>query len=169
MKPPALPSTLAGAGLVAAGLAVALVAFYIWQRGSVAAAAAGAGQAAGRAVVGAAGGLVVGGVSAASEVVGLPTPSDTMTDPAHVRFFIDRAGYWTASQWAGVPALVAAARMDAGTGTPPPANSPAGRYLAALPAREEPPTVPAANGSPNPAGAIAPADLFDPYSPFIGA
>ncbi|MCV2361658.1 hypothetical protein LNV08_22055 [Paucibacter sp. TC2R-5] len=100
---------------------------YIWQRGGIAQAAAGAGAAMGGAVVDAAGGAVTGVVTGASQAVGIPTPAQTTTDAAVARWIIDNAGYWEASKWCGLPALLKGAAMDAGTGSPPPAQSAAGR------------------------------------------
>lgn len=115
MKAPAAPFITAGLVLAGAGLLL------LWVRTQ--GGAAGAGQALGAAAVDAAGGAVSGAVGAVSGAVGLPSPSQTTTDPAVARWIIDQYGYLTASTWAGVPALVRAATMDAGTGTAPPAGT----------------------------------------------
>lgn len=98
-------------GVVGAGL-------YVWKKGSVSAAAAGAGAA----VVNAAGAAASGAVGAVSSSVGLPTPDQTTTDAAVARWIIDHpsGGYLAASKWAGVPALMAALSMPAGSGYAPP-------------------------------------------------
>jgi hypothetical protein len=105
----------------------AVIGLYVWKRGGVAQAAQGAGEAIGGAVIDLGGGAVSGVVGGVSSAVGLPTPSDTTTDASVARWIIDNFGYWEASKWCGVPALVKGAAMDAGTGKAPPANSPAGR------------------------------------------
>ena len=107
-------------------LGVVGVGFYVWSRGGLSNAAKGAGAA----VVNAAGAAVNGAVGAVSEAVGLPTPDDTTTDPRVARWIIDNAGAWQASKWAGVPALVAAAQLPAGSGKPP---APGTRLAAAFP------------------------------------
>lgn len=99
-----------------AGLAVA---WYVWKKGGVAAAASSAGAA----VVDAAGGVASGAVGAVSAGVGLPTPSDTTTDARVARWLIDNVGWWQASLWSGVPALLAAGSLPAGSGVAPPAGS----------------------------------------------
>ncbi len=99
---------------------------YVWKKGGVTAAASSAGAA----VVNATGAAASGAVGAVGASVGLPTPTETVTDPAVARWIIDHAGYWEASKWCGVPALVQGAAMDAGTGVPPPAASAAGRRFA---------------------------------------
>ncbi len=114
MRAPMLPGVPALALLVLAGLGL-----WVWTRGGM----ANAGQAAGAGLVNAAGGVVVGAVSAVSDGVGIPTPGQTTTDAAVARWIIDNRGYFEASRWAGVPALVAALQMDAGTGRPPAAGS----------------------------------------------
>lgn len=114
MKAPAVPLSVA---LVALGAGAVL--FYVWKKGGVSQAASAAGSAVVSAGVGAATG-VVGGLG---EVAGLPLPSDTTTDPRVARWLIDREGYFTASQWVGLPALWAAASLPAGSGTAPPAGS----------------------------------------------
>lgn len=104
-------------------------AIYVWTRGGVANAAASLGSALASGAAGAVGGAVSGAVGAVGATVGLPTPDDTTTDAAVARWIIDKHGYFMATKWAGVPALVAAMGMDAGTGRPPPAGSQAQRAL----------------------------------------
>ena len=65
-------------------------------------------------------GAVVGTVGAAA---GLPTPSQTTTDARVARWIIDTQGYWAASKWCGVPALIEGATLPAGSGIPPPLGS----------------------------------------------
>lgn len=109
------------------GAALVGVAWYVWRKGGIVQAATAAGTAAGAAVVNTAGAVASGAVGAVGASVGLPTPDETTTDPKVARWIIDREGYFEASKWAGAPALARAMFMDAGTGTPPPANSAAGR------------------------------------------
>lgn len=87
------------------------------------------GEAIGTAAVDLAEGTVVGVVGGLGSVVGLPTPSQTTTDPAVARWIIDRHGYLTASKWASAPALFKGMWMKEGTGTPPPPGSPADKAL----------------------------------------
>lgn len=116
---------------IVAGVAgLTVVALYIVAKGGAKGAATAAGAAVVNAGIDVAGGLATGAVTATSEAVGLPTPAETTTDPAVARWLIDTHGYFTASKWAGLPALIKGAAMDAGTGTPPPAGSP---MLKALP------------------------------------
>lgn len=122
MKPN--PYTLA---IAAGGVGVLLLALLIWKKGGI----AGAAKSIGAGAVDAAGGVVSGGVGAIGATVGLPTPDETTTDPAVVRWIIDTHGYLTASKWAGAVALAKAAFMDAGSGTPPPAGSTLARALPA--------------------------------------
>ncbi len=75
------------------------------------------------------GGAVGTVVGAAGSTVGLPTPSQTLDDPAHVRYLIDREGWYTASKWGTAWALLNAMNMPEGSGTMPPANTPAAKAL----------------------------------------
>ena len=111
---------VAGAALVALGV----VAWYVVKKGSIGAAAASAGQAVAEAAVQAVQGAAVGGVGAVGAAVGLPTPDQTVDDPAVIRWLIDREGYFTASKWATAGALFRAAWLDAGSGRPPDVGSP---------------------------------------------
>lgn len=98
-----------------AGLAVVGVGLYVWKRGGIANAVAGAGSA----IVGAADQAVAGGVGAVGAVVGLPTPSQTTTDAAVARWLIDSQGWFTASKWSSAGALISGMAMSPGTGTAP--------------------------------------------------
>ncbi|KAI3416763.1 hypothetical protein GPALN_004244 [Globodera pallida] len=79
-------------------------------------------------------GVLVGGVTAASEAVGLPTPAQTTTDPAVARWIIDTAGYFEASRWASAGALLSGAMLPAYSGTPPPAGSAVAQEFGTAPA-----------------------------------
>lgn len=70
---------------------------------------------------------IKGGVDAVSDVVGIPTTQQTTTDAEVARWLIDNVGQFEASKWAGAPAYIRAQFLPAGSGKPPPANSPAGR------------------------------------------
>lgn len=127
MRAPAVPATVILAALAAGGLA-----FYVWRKGGVSQAAQALGAGAVRAVDGAASGVV----GAVGEVAGLPTPSQTTTDPYVARWLIDRAGYFQASLWASAPALLRAATMPAGSGRPPSAGSLLAAQFPVLPVAE---------------------------------
>ncbi len=95
--------------LIMGGVAVALI--FMAKR-----AAGAAGQAIGtgaRAVDSA----ISNTVGAIGSTVGLPTPSQTIHDPAVVRYLIDTKGWFYASQWATASALVEAMNMPAGSGS----------------------------------------------------
>lgn len=115
-------------GLAAGAVGLGLAAVYVWHRGI-----AGAAKDIGGAAVDAVGGVASGVVGGVSEAVGIPTPSQTTTDPKVARWIIDHYGYWEASKWSGAPALAQAWWMDSGTGTAPAAESELARYLATLP------------------------------------
>lgn len=100
-------------------MAAGLLTLYVIRKGGLANAAGAAGAAIGGAAVRAAGGVATGVVDAASAAAGIPGPSETTTDPRVVRWIIDNYGYLVASKWAGVPALLSALSMSAGTGTAP--------------------------------------------------
>jgi len=110
---------LSPAGLVM--MAGAGVLLYIVYKGSVSKAIGTLATTAGEAAVTAAGGLVVGTVTGASNVVGLPTPAQTATDPAVARWIMDdpRGGQFAASKWASFPAYAQALMMPAGSGRAP--------------------------------------------------
>lgn len=112
-----LPGNVPGAAVAAVlgVMAVGALGLWVWSKGGV----KGAAKAAGGAAVDAAGGAVTGVVDGVSGAVGLPSTDDTTTDAAVARWIIDQHGYFTASKWAGVPALVKAATMAAGSGVPP--------------------------------------------------
>jgi len=112
---------------LAAVAAVAGLAFYAWRKGGIAPAA----QALGAGVVNTAGNVASGAVGAVGAAVGLPTPSETTTDPAVARWIIDNHGYMTASKWSGAPALLKASFMSEGSGTPPAPGSAAAKALGA--------------------------------------
>ena len=91
--------------------AVAIVAVgYISSKG-VASVASDAGQAAGQAVVAAANGVAVGAVTGVSEGLGIPTPSETITDPAQCKAYIDANGYWSGFAQCSAPAFAKALTM----------------------------------------------------------
>lgn len=115
--------------LIALGVVTVVAGVYVWRKGGIANAASSIGAG----VVNAAGSVVSGGVGAAGAAVGLPTPTETTTDPAVARWLIDNYGYFTASKWSGAPALFSAFGMAQGTGTPPPAGSALGRAFPVLP------------------------------------
>ncbi|MGM9480300.1 hypothetical protein ACS5PN_03810 [Roseateles sp. NT4] len=115
---------LLGLGVLAVG-AIGLMAWSKGGLGNLAKSAAGS-------AVDAAGGAVSGAVGAISTGVGIPTPDETTTDPAVARWVIDRAGYWEASKWCGVPALLSAMTMEVGSGKPPPNNSALARAFGVL-------------------------------------
>jgi hypothetical protein len=110
---------LSGSAVIAlAGVALVGVAgLWIWKRGGI---------------VNAAGAVVSGTVDTVSEVVGIPTTQQTTTDAEAARWIIDNIGQLAASKWAGAPAYLRAQFMPAGSGRPPPADSPAGRALLPL-------------------------------------
>lgn len=115
-------------GITAAALGLGLVAVYVWSRG-----VSGAASDVGKAAVNLAGGVATGVVDGVSGAVGIPTTSDTTTDPLVARWIIDNYGYFEASKWAGAPALLKGWWMDAGTGKAPDAGSTLAKYLATLP------------------------------------
>jgi hypothetical protein len=118
---PRIPFSVVVAAVAAVGIAL-----YVWKKGGLGQAA----KSAGAAVVNAAGQAVSGGVGAVSQAVGLPTPDETTTDPRVARWLIDQVGYWEASKWSGLPALVSGARMAPGSGQPPPNGSPLAKAFA---------------------------------------
>lgn len=120
------PLTIA---VTAGALGLGLAALFVWRRGVAGAASDVAGAA-----VSAVGGVASGTVGAIGSSVGLPTPSETTTDPRVARYVIDRAGYLAASKWAGAGALWDALFLAEGSGTPPPAGTPLATFLAGLPA-----------------------------------
>lgn len=120
-----LPRSAAGLEGLALAAVVLGAAYWVWRKGGLTAAASSIGAG----VVSAVGGATSGAVGAVGAAVGLPTPDETTTDPRVARWIIDQAGYFTASKWAGVPALLEAVTLPAGSGTPPPAGSAAARAL----------------------------------------
>lgn len=112
-----------------AALAVLIVgALWVRSRGGV----HGAAQAVGSAAVDAVGGLASGAVGGASRAVGLPAPSETVTDPRQARWLIDNVGGLQASKWSGAGALLQAVTMPAGSGVRPGADTAAGRAFAGV-------------------------------------
>lgn len=111
--------TVGGVALTAAVVGAGLLAWYVYRKGGLGKAAGAAGAAIGGAAVRVVGGAATGAMDAASAAVGIPGPSDTITEPRVVRWVIDTYGYMTASQWAGLPALISAAAMSSGSGVPP--------------------------------------------------
>jgi hypothetical protein len=82
-----------------------------------------------KAVTGAAADVAVGVVGAVGAAAGLPTPTQTLSDPLQVRWIIDNVGSFVASKWATADAYIAALWMPPGAGDRYP---PDGRILAAL-------------------------------------
>lgn len=111
--------TVAGVALTAAVIGAGLLAWYVYRKGGLGKAAGAAGAAIGGAAVQAVGGAVTGALDVTSAAIGIPGPSDTLTDARMVRWVIDNYGYFTATQWAGLPALISATTMRAGSGIPP--------------------------------------------------
>ena len=114
-----------------ATIAVAVAGMYLlWQGIGAAKKVAGAvGSAVGAAAdaVGVAAGAsedaFVGTVGAIGSVAGLPTPDETLTTPGQVRWIIDNAGHYAASQWGTATAYVKATLMAEGSGNNnPPAD-----------------------------------------------
>lgn len=101
------------------GLAVVGVGLYVWKKGGIANAVAGAGSA----IVGAADQAVAGGVGAIGSTVGIPTPAQTTTDPAVARWLIDSQGWLAASKWSSAGALFTAMSLPIGSGTAPASGS----------------------------------------------
>ncbi|MDN3923319.1 hypothetical protein [Roseateles violae] len=114
--------------LIVGGIAAAGLALYVVKKGGVSQAA----SAIGAGAVNAAGGAVSGAVGAVGASVGLPTPSETTTDPAVSRWLIDNAGHMEASKWSGALAYGRALFLPAGSGTPPPAGSDVARQFGGL-------------------------------------
>jgi len=112
----------------AALVVLVLGALWIRSRGGV----SGAAQAVGEAAVDAAAGVASGAVSGASRVVGLPTPSETVTDARQARWLIDNAGTMQATKWASAGALMGAVTLPAGSGVRPGDSTPAGRAFAGI-------------------------------------
>lgn len=60
---------------------------------------------------------ITGTVGTIGAAFGLPTPGETIDDPARVRYLIDTLGWFEASKWATAPALFKAMNMAPGTGS----------------------------------------------------
>lgn len=71
-------------------------------------------------------GTVIGAIGSTG---GLPSPMQTLDDPAEVRYVIDRDGWFTASQWGALGALLVAMNMPAGSGRMPAPDTPAAKAL----------------------------------------
>lgn len=56
-------------------------------------------------------------------LMNVPPPEEVSDDAAEARWLIDRTNYWTAGKWFTTGALIRAAMMDVGSGTPPPAGT----------------------------------------------
>lgn len=146
---------------IVGGLAVVALLLWVARKGG----AAPAGAAIGAGAVDLAGGVASGAVGAVGAAVGLPTPAQTVTDEREARFLIDAVGWFQASRWSGAGALLAAARLPAGSGTPPVPSSPAGQMLAALAGR---PVLPVLAPPWRPSQSVD--DLLaPPPEPFFGA
>lgn len=120
--------------LILAGVGAAVVLIggaWAWRRGG--GTVEGAAQAAGAALVDVATGATVGAVGAVGSTVGLPTPSQTVTDPREARWIIDNVGHLEASKWSSASAYLQGVFLASGSGWRPAADSPAGRTFAAVP------------------------------------
>lgn len=118
--------TIVIGGVLGAGV---LIAMWVLKRGGIQNAAEVLTSGAIRAADSAAAG-VVGGIGS---TVGLPTPSQTVTDERQTRYLIDTGGYFFASRWSSAPALLKAALLPVGSGTPPLTGTPVHAALVALP------------------------------------
>lgn len=106
------------------GVAIAASIYVLLKGGignAVSALTAGAVSTAGDVAVG----VATGAVTGASDVIGIPSPSQTTTDPAVARWIIDypTGGVLKASQWASASAFAQALTLPSGSGVPPPAGS----------------------------------------------
>jgi hypothetical protein len=108
--------TAGGVAAVTAIVGAGLLGWWVYRKGW---------KGVGRAAAAVPGAVVTGGLDIASAALGIPGPSETSTDPRVARWIVDNYGWFMASKWVGVPALVSAGSLQAGTGTPPPAGSPA--------------------------------------------
>lgn len=106
-----------------ATLAAVGLGLYLAYKGvkAVGGAAGAAAEAVGNAAS-AAGNGVAAGVSAVGSIFSLPGVSETIDNPAQVRWIIDNVGSFAASQWGTASAYVRAINMPAGSGNnnPPP-------------------------------------------------
>lgn len=93
---------VAGAGVAALAL------LYLVKRPG---AAAEAGEAIGGAVVDAAEGAIVGTVGGIGDIIGLPSPSETITDASQCLMHLNERGYWSASAHCSAPAFFEASMM----------------------------------------------------------
>lgn len=94
--------------LIGAGVMAALLLYLIKKPG----AAASAGQAVGEAAVDAVEGVATGVVGGIGGIVGLPSPSETITDAEQCRLYLNEHGYWAASAACSAPAFIEATVMS---------------------------------------------------------
>ncbi|WP_317205566.1 hypothetical protein [Janthinobacterium sp.] len=84
--------------MIAAAAAVVLGAvWYVKQKGGVVAIAEDVGSTAGEAAVAVVGGAATGVLDGVSKAVGIPTTSETITDAAACKVYLDANGFWSAS------------------------------------------------------------------------
>lgn len=77
-------------------------------------------------------GAATDAMESASDVLGIPGPSQVSDDPRVARWIADypeTGGWWEASFWATPAALIAAGQLDEGTGEPPPPGTAARRQF----------------------------------------
>jgi hypothetical protein len=96
---------LVGAGVAVVALGVVL--YMLSKKG----AAASAGEAIGGAAVDTASGVVTGVVGGIGDGFGLPSPSETITDAAACKVYMDANGYFKASEQCSAPAFFEALTM----------------------------------------------------------
>lgn len=90
--------------LVGIGIAAIALLYLVKRPG----AAAQAGTAVGQAAVEAVGGVATGVLDGASQAVGIPTTSETITDVQECKRFMDANGVWAASFQCAAPAFIGA-------------------------------------------------------------
>lgn len=96
-------------------IALGLGAVYVVSKAAGAAGAVGSAIASGAKT---ADDAVAGAVGGVGSVFGLPTPGETIDDPAVVRWIIDTRGYFEGSKWGTAIAFLRALNMPAGSGHP---------------------------------------------------
>lgn len=169
MKTPEINPELA---LIGVG---AIVVIYLASKaGKAAAAAAGAAASAVKSTAQVVNAGTTGVVAAISNTVGLPTPSQTIDDPAQVRWIIDNVGYMSGSEWGTAWAFIQALGLPAGSGKAPPgwggasASSAnydgAGRYSASGSGSAVDMTAISGTTSPGSFNSILQSDPLDPLS-----
>lgn len=94
--------------LIGVGVAAAALLYLIKKPG----AAFSAGQAVGAAAVDAAEGVAVGVVGGVGGIIGLPLPSETITDAEQCLIYLNENGYWAASAKCSAPAFIEATMMS---------------------------------------------------------